>query len=246
MAIDTTSPTSRRTLLAGAIAAAAAASLGRAQPASAHDADDVRLGASNLAASQTTIVRQSGSAFSGVASGSGAGVFGSSAPGIGVIGNSGSGNGVYGHTSSAVASGVYGQNKHKGYGVAGRSNAGPFGGAAATLGENTADGIGVWARSAHGIALFADPVNSDAIAIRAQGVAQFMRSGKLTVKAGKSAVTKTGIRIDAGTLVLATLQQDRPGVYVRSAVPNAAGDSFTIRLSEVVASDTKVGWFLVN
>lgn len=117
---------------------------------------------------------------------------------------------------------------------------------AKTSSSNVADGVGVWARSAHGIALFADPVSPDAIAINAQGVVQFSRSGRLTVTAGTSAVTKTGIRVDAGTLVLATLQQDRPGVFVRSAVTNAVGDSFTIQLNKVVASDTRVAWFLVN
>jgi hypothetical protein len=46
--------------------------------------------------------------------------------------------------------------------------------------------------------------------------------------------------------VLATLQQDRPRVFVRSAVPNAAGNSFTVRLNKAVGSDTTVGWLLVN
>ena len=46
--------------------------------------------------------------------------------------------------------------------------------------------------------------------------------------------------------VLATLQQDRAGVWVRSAVPNAPGDSFTITLNKAVTTATKVAWFLVN
>lgn len=181
---------------------------------------------------------------------SGAGVFGFSDSGDGVHGQSNSGNGVSGRSSSASASGIYGDaTSSGGYGVAGRSIAGPLvngAGASGVLGDNTADGIGVWARSAHGIALFADPVNQDAVALKAQGVTQFKRSGKLTVKAGTGKATKSGIRIDAGTLVLATLQQDRPGVYVRSAIPDAAGHSFTIHLNTTVSKDTTVAWFLVN
>jgi hypothetical protein len=242
--------------------------MARPDAARAHDPQDVLLGGDNSATTTTAITNSAngsavvsattitGTALYGITdsgtaavygdSNSATAVVGNSYTGTGVHGTSSAGNGVHGNSQSAGASGVYGENTHKGYGVAGRSNVGPFGGAAATLGDNTADGIGVWARSSHGIALLADPVNPDAIALRAQGVAQFTRSGKLTVKAGASSVTRTAIRVDPGTLVLAILQQDRPGVYVRSAVPDAAGNSFTIRLNKSVGSDTKVGWFLVN
>ena len=164
-----------------------------------------------------------------------------------VAGRSTLSNGVEGRSNSNSASGVYGENLSQGYGVAGRSNAGANDSAGSgVLGENTAGGVGVLARSAHGVALVAEPYDSGAIAFRAKGVTQFARSGTLTVKAGTLAVTRTGIRVDPGTLVVAVLQQDRPGVYVRSAVPNASGSRFTIRLNKAVSGDTKVGWFLVN
>jgi hypothetical protein len=259
---------------AGGVAAAVAGGLGLPTVVDAHDPDDVRLGSDNSAGGLTTIINTDGSAFAGYASGTGTGVLGNSvaAPGVagsgvvglansgyGVVGQSNSGPGVYAlstenngvlaYSQTPTASGVYGENFRAGYGITGRSNAPALiagAGAAASLGDNTADGIGVWARSAHGIALFADAANSDAVSLKATGVAQFKRSGKLTVAAGSGSVTRTGIRIDPGTLVLATLQQDRPGVFVRSAVPNAAGDSFTVRLNKAVGSDTMVGWFLVN
>jgi hypothetical protein len=305
MAIDSANPSSRRTLLAGALgglAAAVAGTLGRAQPARAHDPDDVRLGAANSTIYETQLINTStnvtallclangeghgvsgqstsgdgvfGTSKSGdgVAGGStsgrgvygqsisGSGVHGSSPSGIGVSGDSDSGtavsgfsatgNGIYGASGSASTSGVVGVNIWEGNGVAGQSNSRPLGTkgvfSAATLGDNTADGIGVWGRSAHGTGIFAEAINPDAVALRANGVTRFARSGRLTIKAGAASATKTGIRIDAGTLVLATLQQDRAGVYIRSAVPNAAGNSFTVRLNEAVGSDTKVGWFLVN
>jgi hypothetical protein len=68
----------------------------------------------------------------------------------------------------------------------------------------------------------------------------------LTVGAGKSSVTRTGVALSAASLVLATLQQDRAGVWVRSAVPNVAGSSFTVHLSKAVPASTKVAWFMVN
>jgi len=201
----------------------------------------------------------SGAGING-SSGSGVGVHGYSPSGGGVLGESTSGNGVSGYSSSngvdgesvsSSASGVYGHNNYQGYGIAGRSNSPGLGVsgiyAAASLGENTAGGIGVWARSQAGVALYADAIDqASAIALKTRGVAQFSRSGKLTVLAGQSSVTKTGIRIEADSLVLAVLQQNRSGTWVRSAEPNAAGDSFTIRLNKAVAGDTKVGWFIVN
>jgi len=74
----------------------------------------------------------------------------------------------------------------------------------------------------------------------------FSRSGILTVAAGQSSATKTGVALTSSSLVLATMQQDRTGVYVRSAVPNAAASSFTIHLSKAVTVSTSVAWFLVN
>jgi hypothetical protein len=255
---------SRRALLVGAlggIGALAASAIGRASPVRATNNDPITVGNAFTGTSTTSISNSSnnntvfygysttgGTGVEGSSS-SGLGVFGSSSSNAGVRGLSGSLNGVFGESFAAGASGVYGENNFHGYGVAGRSNSGPLvsgAGQAATLGDNTADGIGVWARSAHGIGLFADAVNADAVALKAQGVAQFTRSGRLTILAGQASVTKSSIRIDAGSLVLAVLQQDRSGIFVRSAVPNATGDSFTIHLNKAVASDTKVGWFIVN
>jgi hypothetical protein len=71
-------------------------------------------------------------------------------------------------------------------------------------------------------------------------------TGLVTVAAGSSKVTKTGVALTAASLVLATLQQDVPGVWVRSAVPNSAGSSFTVHLSKAVPASTKIAWFVVN
>ena len=52
--------------------------------------------------------------------------------------------------------------------------------------------------------------------------------------------TRTGVALTSASLVLATMQQDRAGVYVRSAVPNATASSFTIHLSKAVTASTSV------
>ena len=56
----------------------------------------------------------------------------------------------------------------------------------------------------------------------------------------------TGVALTAASLVLATLQQNLSGVYVRSGVPNVAGNSFTINLSKAPSASAKVARFIVN
>ncbi len=49
------------------------------------------------------------------------------------------------------------------------------------------------------------------------------------------------------SLVLATLQQNLSGLYVRSAVPNVAANSFTVHLSKAAPSGgAKVAFFICN
>ena len=84
------------------------------------------------------------------------------------------------------------------------------------------------------------------LGLQVNGAAVFSKSGLLTIAAGSSSGTVTGIVLSAASLVLATVQQDLPGVWVRSAVPDAAGDSLTINLTTTVPVATSVGWFVVN
>jgi hypothetical protein len=157
MAIDTITPTSRRALLAGLVAGLAAAvtgALGRAQPVSAHDPDDVRLGHSNTATSRTTVTNtlDNGQAIVGEASGIGlrgqsdfgtgvyghgyVGVFGSSATGDGVRGvsgsgpalraSSGTGYGIWGNTGSDTVPAIFGWAYGNNTGLQGYSGTGPL------------------------------------------------------------------------------------------------------------------------
>jgi hypothetical protein len=185
MAIDTTTPTSRRALLAGTVgglAALAAQALGRPRSASAHDPDDVLLGGSNTATFMTRIYNSfpDRSAIGGEATAAGSGVYGSSQSGPGIDGYSGSGQGVYG--SSLLGVGVFGEalnagtNSIKGL----KQNAGTavWGDIQATLstdgavvgttngtgpgvrGVNSVDGSGVWGRSVGtGNGIYGESVN---------------------------------------------------------------------------------------
>jgi hypothetical protein len=57
----------------------------------------------------------------------------------------------------------------------------------------------------------------------------------------------TATTLTASSLVLATIQTNNaPGVYVQSAVPNVAGNYFTINLNQAVTKSVKVAWFILN
>jgi hypothetical protein len=165
-----------------------------------------------------------GTGVVGTGSGTGTGVEGGGGPNggtgvFGVGGGSGTGIGVYGN-ASGTGDAVYGLSQG-GNGVHGVTNA--------------ASAVGVLAENPGGGAAF-----------QAVGPAVFSRSGVLTIAAGKSSATQTGIALTAGSLVLATVQQNLSGVYVRAAVPKVSGSSFTVYLSKAVTTSDKVAWFIVN
>jgi hypothetical protein len=83
-------------------------------------------------------------------------------------------------------------------------------------------------------------------ALQVAGPAACSRSGVLTVAAAKTSATQAGVALGSASLVLATLQQNLSGVYVRAAVPNVSGGSFTVYLSKAPTATAKVAWFVVN
>jgi hypothetical protein len=159
----------------------------------------------------------------GVGTGSGTGVagFGGSNSGAGMMGEGGPPNGT----------GVQGTGLGAGDGVLGVASGG--------------NGVHGKATTAAGVGVRADNTAGGA-ALQATGPAIFSRSGVLTIGAGKSTATKTGVALTTASLVLATLQDNRAGIFVQAAVPNISGSSFTIHLSKAVSANTKVAWFVVN
>jgi len=174
--------------------------------------------------------------------------------GTGVIGNgNGFGSGVVGNAGSGDAHGVQGFGSGTGAGLVGTGGAsGPGmvgsgkGNGAGVVGIGAGSGAGVEGiGGAKGVGVLAES-SAGGTALQATGRAVFSRSGVLTVAAGSSKVTKTGVALTSASLVLATLQQDVAGVWVRSAVPNVTAKSFTVHLSKAVSATAKVAWFVVN
>lgn len=114
--------------------------------------------------------------------------------------------------------------------------------------QGTSDGIHV--QSDNGAAIIADGYP----AIQAEGDVAFRGSGRLVVPAGAAKVTgplyvggDNGVLVTTGgsnSLIFATLQQNRPGVFVQAVVPSSTG--FTIFLNKAVASKTTVAWFALT
>ena len=177
-----------------------------------------------------------------------AGVVGDSTTNDGVLGLSSGENGVHGVTSADGQSGVYGvdQSANNGAGVYGESTNGN-GVHGKTSGVNQS---GVWGEdnsvSPGGYGVYAHSENGEAL--RVDGVASFLRSGLVSIGAGKKSVTVTGVGLTASSLVLATLQNSLTKVYVESVVPDVSASSFVLNLSKAVppGHSANVGWFAVN
>jgi hypothetical protein len=174
MAIDTSNPTSRRALLAGlagGLAATVANSLGRPQPASAHDADDVRLGGFNSTASLTSITNTSINAatFQGTATGSGAGIIGQSDSGRGVKGASPAGTGVRGESFSGWGVDGFSQ---QGQGVVGAS-----GGPGSGVSGSSPSGTGVDGESTTGSGVFGHSSSGNGVRAESGGIGVYGKGG---------------------------------------------------------------------
>jgi hypothetical protein len=112
--------------------------------------------------------------------------------------------------------------------------------------ENAGQGIAVRAETKHGIAILG-LATGGGYALDVHGRAVFDRSGKTTITAGQSTKTLSGHAITSATVVVATVQGNPPGIWVRSVSLNDANDTFTIRLNKAAPSGgVVVGYFLVN
>ncbi len=197
------------------------------------------------------------------------GVRGESNTNFGVVGRSGGKDkaGVLGEATNADGFGVQGRNTAShtyGYlggeenGVYGASavankaavkgeHAGPAG--AAVYGENTAGnasgGLGIGNTGVLGQA----PTDLDHAGLTVIGRAMFLtRSGLLTIAKNKSSVSNP-VPLAGGqtpSMVLATLQTNRPGIYIQAAVANPATNMITIYLNKKVTAATKVAVFILN
>jgi hypothetical protein len=270
MTIDTDRPASRRAVLTAALGGAAALgvqALASAPGVRAADADPLVLGAPNTAASETSLTadRDSGTVLGVVnnttaISKSSVGVLGSAANGVGLKGASDTNVGVYGATADEtaaseftdftgvygfvdgtgldplqfVATGVWGDSV-EGIGIFGSGPSGVVGvGGWGVLGfSDVANGIGVVAEAA-----------APARALVVNGKAHFSRSGKVSVGRTRSSVSLSMAGVTSASMVIATVQANKIGLYVKGAV--ATTNKITIYLSKKPPATVRVAFIVLD
>jgi len=248
----------RRALLAAAAAGVAAAAVRAvAAPAgvAAADHDALKIGESNTSSAETILQAFSSHGLS-ASSGAGDGLRGSSS-----VGDK---SGVYGYSTNAAGYGVYGRNTARGtFGYLGGKGSGVYGfspvaqeaavqgensspGGAAVVGVNTATvaqgGLGLMSSGVWGGA----PTDLNHWGLEIAGRVSFSQSGLLTIAAGKSSVSSTRPALNPATMVLATLQTNRAGVYIQAALASPASGKITIYLNKKVTAATKVAYFILG
>ena len=270
MTIETDRPASRRAVLAAALGGAAALgvqALASAPGIRAADADPLTLGTPNSATSETILTadRASGIVLDVInsttdLSKTSIGLLGHATSGVGVEGTSDTNVGVYGATADQTNAsaftdytGVYGfvdgagvdQSQFLPTGVWGdtQEGAGIFG-----SGPNGVIGVGGWgvygfSEVPGGVGVYADAV-APAIALNVVGKAHFSRSGKVSVGRTRTSVSVYMAGVTAASMVIATVQANKLGLYVKGAV--ATTGKFTIYLSKKPPSTIKVAYFVLD
>jgi hypothetical protein len=241
MSTDVTQVRSRRALLAtaaGGLAAVAAGAVGRPQAVRAGGSNPVELGANNIATAPTLIARANSSTDLEIATLTiGASGATSEQGGIGLLGVSGGENG------KGVSGSVSGLN-----GIALRGRTGGHNSQIAVDADVTTgfgEGIGLRGRTLNGIGVYAEATGG--FALQVVGRAVFNRSGKTTIAGGVANRTVSGFTMAGNTIVVATVQGNPAGVWVRNVSVNDSADTFTIRLNKAAPSGgVTVGFFIVN
>lgn len=182
----------------------------------------------------------------------GVGVHGVSGNGPGVVGDSKSSHGVIGFSSAPGYFALFGlhQSTNSGYGVWGEAIVGTGVHGAGTVNgvEGTSQKVGVKGTSttAAGTGVIAENTAVGGTALSVKGKASFSRSGVLTLGSSAVSVQKTAVSLTSSSYVLATIQTNTPGVFVRAAVSDVAGSKITIFFNTPAPVGTKVAWFVVN
>jgi hypothetical protein len=248
-----TSTRSRRSVLTGGLAVlggAAAATLAGPAAVAAANGDPVKLGGDGTAnaASAATVVANSadkGVALEGDANSNGTGVVGragkeSGTPrnisDVGVFGFASDGSGVFGVGPTGVEAdghvGVYATGRYAVVGDGGTEETGVIGWSGEATAPPGPAGVGVYAAAETAL-----------VALSVNGRAQFSRSGRVTIPSGTTKVVSVP-GVTAASYVIATLQTNRPGVWIQAVAPGAG--KFTIYLNKAVTGATVVGYLVIN
>jgi len=161
--------------------------------------------------------------------------------------------GVYGFSATSGGSaGVWGDTVD-GNGVVGTGYWGAYGtGRVGVVGDVAPAGTGVYAFIGDtvapdppaGRALYAHSVSTSQLALEAVGKVRFSRSGRVAISKGASSKAVTMSGVSTSSYVIATLQSNQSGLYVKCVVP--ASGKFTIVLSKACAASCVVGYFVIN
>ena len=161
--------------------------------------------------------------------------------------------GVSGRSLAQNGVGVYGSHPQW-IGIWGEGSVGTMGRSSSDFGigvEGNADGeagVGVFgmATGSQAIGVYATAPSPESAALQVNGRAVFSSAGELTLPKGAKSGTQGGLTLSTSAFVIATLQQNLPGVYVRAAVTDAVAGSVTVYLSKAPKVDARVGWMVVN
>jgi hypothetical protein len=251
---DDSTPRSRRALLAAAAGGAAALAAQAALPltAMAADPNDVVLGSPNTATTTTSITNSTdgGTAFAGSGTGTGYGVQATSEGGAGSFSWSivapdwwepgfGAYTGAFGFAPTfpdpdIAATGVWGDSPD--FGVYGTGSVGVYGyGGIGVIGSSTDPGF-------PGVKAYGNTSSSPALEV--VGKVKFNRAGRKSIGAGKSSLAVTMAGVTTTSKILAVLNSNRSGRYVRAVV--ASTGKFTIYLNSSVSSSTYVAYFVFD
>jgi hypothetical protein len=118
----------------------------------------------------------------------------------------------------------------------------------AVVGDTTSglgEGIGVWGKTGNGIGVRAEAQGPGGYGLEVRGKAVFSRSGKITFSRGQASRT-VSVPVTTASLVLATIQGNVEGTWVRGVGLDTGRGVIAIRLNKAAPVGLTVGWFVVN
>jgi hypothetical protein len=97
-----------------------------------------------------------------------------------------------------------------------------------------------------GTAVLAKGAGPGSTALDVKGTAKFSTAGRVRVPTGANKVVLTGLSLRPTSMVLATIQAHKAGLYVEGVQIDVAGGTATIWLSKPTTGQADIGWFLIG
>ncbi len=188
------------------------------------------------------------------------GVFGAAGDASGASANTDE-TGVYGYADlSAYSTGIWGDSS-VGSGVYGSGSTGVFGdgdwgvygtGSTGVIGDAGASGVGVYGYTGNnsipapsaGVGVYARAETTSQTALQVVGKVKFNRSARVSFTKTQTSKKITMTGVTSSSYVVATMQTNVSGLYVRSVV--CGSGYFTIYLSKAAGKTAYVGYMVIN